>query len=121
MQEKKALNVRIGSQIRIAREAAGLTQEKFAEKVPLAAKYVSAIERGAAGFSVPVLIRICETLSVSSDNLLFGERNDDYGKNNAAELAARLERLPPEQFEIASDIINKLFEAFDSGSQRNLT
>ena len=114
MQEKKALNVRIGNQIRIARESAGLTQEKFAEKVPLAAKYVSAIERGAAGFSVPMLIRICETLSVSSDELLFGKREDERGRNDASGIANRLERLPPEQFQIASDIINKLFEAFAS-------
>lgn len=114
MQEKKAENVRIGNQIRIAREAAGLTQEKFAEKVPLAAKYVSAIERGAAGFSVPVLIRICKTLSVSSDDLLFGIRDDARGRNDVSGIAKRLEKLPPEQFEIASDIINKLFEAFAS-------
>ena len=119
MQEKKALNVRIGSQIKIAREAAGLTQEKFAERVPLAAKYVSAIERGAAGFSVPVLIRICETLSISSYVLLFGDKDDDRGRNDAGEIASRLERLPPDQFEIASDIINKLFEAFDSGYRRD--
>lgn len=114
MQDKKPENVRIGNQIRIAREAAGLTQEKFAERVPLAAKYVSAIERGAAGFSVPVLMRICKTLSVSSDELLFGSRDDARGRNDAAEIASRLEKLPPERFDIALDIINKLFEAFAS-------
>ena len=114
MKEKKAENIRIGNQIRIAREAAGLTQERFAERVPLAAKYVSAIERGAAGFSVPVLIRICKTLSVSSDELLFGTRNDTRGRCDAAGIAKKLERLSPEQFEIAADIINKLFEALAS-------
>lgn len=118
MQEKKAQNVRIGNQIKIAREAAGLTQERFAEKVPLAAKYVSAIERGAVGFSVPVLIRICETLAVSSDDLLFGSREDKRGRNDAAGIAARLEKLSPEQFQIATDIINKLFEAFSSSDRK---
>ena len=112
MQDKKADNVRIGSQIKHAREAAGLTQERFAELVPLAAKNVSAIERGAAGFSVPVLMRICGLLGVSSDEILFGEKMSASTNNRASDLARRLERLSPRQFEIAADIINKLFEAF---------
>lgn len=111
MEEKKADNIRIGKQIKLAREAAGLTQEKFAERISLASKNVSAIERGAAGFSVPVLMRICNVLAVSSDDLLFSNRGDGY-TNDASEIAGRLERLTPEQYEIAVDIINKLFEAF---------
>jgi len=112
MRDKKDENIRIGNQIKTAREAAGLTQEKFAERVSLASKNVSAIERGAAGFSVPVLIRICDVLGVSSDEILFGERTDTYIANDATGIAHRLERLTPEQFEIAKAIINKLFEAF---------
>ena len=46
VREKKDLNVRIGNQIRIARESAGLTQDRFAELVSLATKNVSDIERG---------------------------------------------------------------------------
>ena len=64
--------MRIGNQIRNAREAAGLTQDRFAELVSLATKNVSDIERGVVGISVGTLIRICETLSVSSDSILFG-------------------------------------------------
>ena len=111
MQEKRADNVRIGSRVKRARKAAGLTQEKFAERVSLASKNVSAIERGAAGFSVPTLLRFCDVLGVSSDELLFGDRNQSTG-NDAENIAKRLERLSPEQFEIAVAVINKLFEAF---------
>lgn len=108
MRGKKELNVKIGNQIRMAREAAGLTQDKFAELVSLATKNVSDIERGVVGISVGTLIRICETLSISSDSILFGDRtgNDTYS------ISERMSNLPPEQFEIALDIINKLFEAF---------
>jgi len=35
VREKKEINVRIGNQIRITREAAGLTQDRFAELVSL--------------------------------------------------------------------------------------
>ena len=112
MQAKKADNIRIGNQVKRAREAAGLTQEKFAERVSLAAKNVSAIERGAAGFSVPTLLRFCDVLGVSSDELLFGGEGSESVGNDASDIAKRLERLSPEQFEIAVAVINKLFEAF---------
>ena len=113
VREKKELNVRIGNQIRIARESAGLTQDRFAELVSLATKNVSDIERGVVGISVATLIRICETLSISSDSILFDEGigNDAHG------ISERLSNLPPEQFEIAVDIINKLFEAFASSGR----
>ena len=108
MKEKKEVNVKIGNQIRLAREAAGLTQEKFAELVSLAPKNVSDIERGVVGISIGTLIRICEILSVSSDTILFGAASG----NNVDDLTARLKNLSPEEFEITLDIINKLFQAF---------
>lgn len=113
VREKKELNVRIGNQIRIAREAAGLTQDRFAELVSLATKNVSDIERGVVGISVGSLIRICETLSISSDFILFGNETG----NDPHNISERLSNLPPEQFEIALDIINKLFEAFVSSKE----
>lgn len=113
MREKKEINVKIGNQIRMAREAAGLTQDRFAEMVSLATKNVSDIERGVVGISIGTLIRICETLSISSDSILFGETDG----NNVHSLSDRLSNLPPEQFEIAVDIINKLFEAFASSGK----
>ena len=113
MREKKEVNVKIGNQIRIARETAGLTQERFAELVSLATKNVSDIERGVVGVSVGSLIRICETLSISSDFILFGNETG----NDTHNISERLSNLPPEQFEIALDIINKLFEAFVSSKE----
>lgn len=113
MREKKEINIRIGAQIKTAREAAGLTQERFAELISLATKNVSDIERGVVGISISTLTRICETLSVSSDSILFGPTNG----NDASSVAERLSKLPPEQFEIAMDVINKLFEAFASSGK----
>ncbi len=113
VREKKDLNVRIGNQIRIARESAGLTQDRFAELVSLATKNVSDIERGVVGISIGTLIRICETLSISSDSILFEEGTG----NDAHSISERLSNLPPEQFEIACNIINKLFEAFASSGK----
>lgn len=111
MKEKKTINVEIGQRVKREREAAGLTQEAFAELVGLGVKHISAIECGSVGLSLTTLQRICTVLSIPSDALLFG----GVEKNDVGELMARLERLPPEQFQIANDILCKLLEAFALG------
>lgn len=114
MKEKKEVNIRVGQNIKNAREAAGLTQERFAELISLAPKNVSDIERGVVGISIGSLVRICEVLSIPSDDILFGHSANGTPRNNISE---RLDRLPQKQFEIALDIINKLFEAFSSTAE----
>jgi len=113
MREKKEINVKIGNRIRAARESAGLTQERFAEMVSLVTKNVSDIERGVVGISLGTLIRVCDMLSISSDELLFG----NPASNDVDDIAKRLSLLPRERYEIASDIINKVFEAFASADK----
>lgn len=108
MRDKKEINVQIGNTIRIARERAGLTQEKFGELVDLGTNNVSDIERGVAGITVSTLKRICKKLSISSDTILFG----DQEKNDVEFLAERLTRLPPEQFEAVKVFLNQVFELF---------
>ena len=106
MREKKQLNIDMGRRVRQAREAAGLTQERFAELVGISPQNVSCVERGLAGVSLTVLRRMCEILQVSSDFLLIGTSTD----NDADAIAQRLRRLPPEQFRVVQEVINSLLE-----------
>lgn len=108
VQEKKELNIKIGANIKREREKAGFTQEKFSELIGLGTKSLSAIERGTVGISITALCRVCKTLSISSDALLFGETNTD----RTGDLIDRLEHLTPAQYQIASDMLLKLLEAF---------
>lgn len=110
--QKKPLNIAIGNNIRAAREESHLTQEEFAELIDLGSKHISKIECGAIGITVARVRKICEVLSISSDDILFG-RIEPIPE--AQYFADRLSRLSPEQFEIAKDILNKLFEAFAVG------
>lgn len=73
MQQKKELNIQMGSRIRKARLQAGLTQEAFAELLHLGPKHISAMERGTVGLSMETLQYICQVLHVSADTLLFGD------------------------------------------------
>lgn len=108
MQERKEINVEIGMRIKVARERAGLTQERFSELIELGPKSVSALERGTVGISLTTLKRICSVLSIPSDQILFGE----IGKNDVSDLTIRLEQLSPEQYRIVREIVQKLLEAF---------
>ena len=110
MQEKKQINVEIGARIKEEREKAGLTQERFSELIGLGTKSVSAFERWTMGISFTTLKKICQVLSVSSDQILFGQR--EQNENNLSELSKRLERLSPRQYAIAEEIVLKLLEAF---------
>ena len=108
MREKKEINIHIGNQIRIARERAGLTQEQFGEIVSLGTKNVSDIERGVAGITISTLKRICEKLSISSDQIIFGDRD----VNDVQYIAKKLERLPPERFATVETFLNQVIELF---------
>lgn len=110
MQDKKQINIEIGARIKDEREKAGLTQEKFSELIGLGPKSVSAFERGTVGISFTTLKKICQVLSVSSDQILFGPR--EQKENDLSDLIQRLERLSPKQYAITREIVLKLLEAF---------
>lgn len=111
MKEKKQINVEIGANIKREREKAGYTQDHLSEMIGIGPKSLSAIERGSVGISLTTLRKICQILSISSDALIFG----DAPKRDVRDIAQCLERLTPEEYEIASDILRKLLEAFALG------
>ncbi len=106
MAEKKEENSQIGLRVKQAREAAGLTQERLSELLDVTAQYLSGVERGAVGLSVPILIRLCSVLLVSCDFILTGdtERSDVTG------VTARLSRLPSEHIRNVEEILNRYIE-----------
>ena len=112
MKEKKPINIETGQRIKQVREAAGLTQEAFAEMLGLGVKHISAIECGAVGVSLNTIRKICQMLAVSSDAILL----ENTDKNDVSAMTARLERLSPKQYKIAEDVLNKLIEASATGS-----
>lgn len=113
MKAKKDINVEIGANIKREREKAGFTQEQFSELVGLGAKSLSAIERGTVGISLASFQKVCKVLAVSSDALIFGETST----RDTQELSARLERLSPAQYDIASAVLSNLLAAFALGDK----
>lgn len=115
MAEKKEENVKIGMRVKQAREIAGLTQERLAELLDVTAQYISGVERGAVGLSVPILLQLCSVLLVSSDFILLG----DVDNSDISGLAARLSRLPADHIKNVEDIINRYIEGIAIENARN--
>lgn len=107
MVKKKEENVHIGFRVKQAREAAGLTQERLAELVDVTPQYLSGVERGAVGLSVPVLMGLCSVLLVSSDFILVG----DTEHSDVTGITSRLSRLPSEHIKNVEKILNCYMES----------
>lgn len=109
MRKKKELNLQIGNQIRKARERSGLTQEQFAEAIDNSPQFISDLERGLSGISLETLKKICETLQVSSDTILFTET---IQADMAVEkLTNKFLNMTPEQLRIMEAITNAFLQA----------
>lgn len=117
MKERKEINIQIGERIQKARELSGYTQEKLADKVDVSTQYISDLERGIVGTSVLTLIKICNTLCVSSDYILMGEKEN----NDISDVINRLRHLPQNEVKIVENSINLMIEAFQSREKKQLT
>lgn len=108
MDGRKDLNVLVGANIKREREKAGFTQDQFSELLGIGSKSLSSIERGVVGVSLTTLLKICDALHISANALLYEQAQ----KNDANSITMQLQRLSPEQFQIASDVITNLIKAF---------
>ena len=102
------MNVLIGANIKREREKAGFTQDRFSELLGIGSKSLSSVERGVVGVSLATLLNICDILRISANVLLYAPSQ----KNDVDGIVLQLERLTPEQLEIASDVLTNLMKAF---------
>lgn len=108
-QEKKALNVQIGSRIKAAREHAHLTQEKLAEEIGVSVQYTSDLERGKVGASVKTIIKLCQALHTSADYLLL----DRQKPHDAASILESLAGLSEGQLLIVEESLQATLRALE--------
>ena len=97
----------IGSNIRTARKRADLTQEELSESIGVTPQYLSDLERGLVGTSIPTLMKICNTLNVSADFILFGSGSEDENANST--LIEKIQRLP----KYKADMVDLFLTAMD--------
>lgn len=109
MRVKKELNIQIGERIRAAREHAGKTQEQLAEAIEVSPQYISDLERGVVGISIPTLKRLCTYLAISSDQILFDRQTEQY----AVAIGEKCRSLSDSQFHLMLDVIDRFLSAVE--------
>lgn len=67
----------VGRRVALKRNAAGLTQEKLAEKIEKSVRTIADIERGAAGMSMETLFILCNALETTPNELLLPPGDTD--------------------------------------------
>lgn len=110
MRKKQELDKNIGLRIKEARESAGYTQEKLAEKVDVSVQHLAKLEGGRVGISVPKLVQLCQVLKISSDEILFEKKE----KNDISPIVRKMQYLNTKQYKDVEEILNKVIEALDS-------
>ena len=69
------LKKEMGKRIEKTRESQGMTRETMAERTGISTKFLYEVERGKKGISAQTLLKLAQTLSVSTDYLLTGEKD----------------------------------------------
>lgn len=80
-------NKSIGERIAKARKTARMTQAELSEKIEISEKYLSRIECGKQLPSIVIVVKICNILCVSMDELL-GQTNIYNNKSIQDEISA---------------------------------
>lgn len=72
MGEDNRILCALGNNICTARKQNNLTQEELAYRINKSDKYVSMIERAKSGISITALVKICDALNLTPNNLFNG-------------------------------------------------
>jgi len=95
----------IGSKLLAARKRSGMTQVELAEAAGLSGRTYADIERGSVNTRTETLLRICDALYITPDDILTdgGEPAIQAGQN---ELTDRLARCSPAQRTTALQLLS---------------
>lgn len=94
----------IGNRLLTIRKRVGMTQAEVAEASGLSDRTYADIERGTVNMRVETLLRICESLHISPDEVLTEENTSLQQKRD--EIFARIERLSPGERETALALLS---------------
>lgn len=94
----------VGAAIQRFRLAAGLTQEKLSDKADISIRHIVDIERGANGTSLDALMRICDILQVTPNDLLLPSDPATYPELDW--LTRTLKTLSPDERQTVVTIAN---------------
>ncbi len=115
----------LGLNIKNYRKSADLTQAKLAEKTNLSTVHISHIESGLVKMSVETLVKICNVLKATPNDLLWGQfdadsnncedipggmlmENAQYGHGGGAQLGEKVKKMSSDNKSIILEIADIL-------------
>ena len=94
----------IGNKLLDIRKRAGLTQSQVAEKANLSDRTYADIERGTVNMRIETVLKICEALHITPDEVLTEETPKLLLKE--AEVLAKLDKCTKKQKETALELLS---------------
>lgn len=96
--------IKIGNQLLAIRKKAGLTQAEVAEAAGLSDRTYADIERGSVNMRVETLLRICESLHITPDEILTTDH--PFLQRRQDEILAQLNSRSPHEKQIALELLS---------------
>lgn len=94
----------IGNKLLLVRKRMGMTQAEVAEAAGLSDRTYADIERGTVNMRAETILRICNALHITPDEILTEERT--YPSAQQAELWERLNACSPKNKETALQLLS---------------
>lgn len=102
---------KIGNRLLAFRKRMGMTQAEVAENAGLSDRTYADIERGSANMRTETLLKICEVLHITPDEVLTEESNTLREKQE--ELIARLNACSPKDKQTALTLLSVYLKSLD--------
>lgn len=105
------MKVDMGSRIKNQRTCLELTREEFAEKANITPQFLSEIEHGKKAMSAETLFKICSSMDISSEYILFGAERNCLQKSPFSQYLEKL--YGTEYMSILEDIMKTFCKTLD--------
>lgn len=101
----------IGNKLLFIRKRLGLTQAEVAEAAGLSDRTYADIERGTVNMRIETILRICDVLHITPDEILTEDNSSTSVRQN--ELIARLNACNPKDKETALQLLCVYLKSLD--------
>ncbi len=101
----------IGNKLLAFRKRIGMTQAEVAEAAGLSDRTYADIERGAVNMRIGTILRICQVLHITPDEILIEDRNPE--KIHQEQLLERLNACNPKDKETAFRLLDVYLQSLN--------
>ncbi len=101
-----------GNRVKISRKQMGLTVEKLAECVDRTENYINRLEKGEKSCSVHTIHQLSKSLKVSTDFLLYGDKQEERDYKDEEIIKNIIERCNKKELKIIKDVIVAMYPKF---------